>query len=170
MSADAPYTYVRDYYRQDCDRWDRFPEINTFMNRFFSRVAGETVLNPGCGPQFYDYFLRLGTTPRKYVGVDIGPATVEFLRHEGEDERFVRAREAQKSFGASGGSSLVSIAIRSPTRVARDSLRQRKWATRSTLSRESWTHSTDWRTTTPWSAPFWSASIPSREIPQRRRC
>ncbi|MEM7057931.1 MAG: class I SAM-dependent methyltransferase [Pseudomonadota bacterium] len=91
--TDAPFEYVREYYAMDVARWDGFPDVTSFMDRFLGNVTGKTVLNPGCGPQFYDWLLRFGEVPERYVGVDYGPATVDYL-NTATDPRFLEAKEA----------------------------------------------------------------------------
>ena len=91
MRIEAPMSYVENYYDQDCNRWKTYPEVTAFIDSHLSKVKGQNVLNPGCGPQFYDYFLRFGQCPEKYVGVDISEATVEFL-NDPTDHRLQHAK------------------------------------------------------------------------------
>ncbi len=102
MTPDAPIEYVQDYYDRDHIRWTAFPEITAFIDSFMSEVRGGTVLNAGCGPQFYDYMLKFATPPARYVGLDRSRATIEYLSNS-QDRRLVKARVAARAAGATIG-------------------------------------------------------------------
>lgn len=96
---DSPLDYVQWYYDKDHYRWEHFPEVTAFIDSFLREVDAESVLNPGCGPQFYDYMLRFKSAPKKYVGVDISESTVSYL-NSARDQRFVQAKSAALESGA----------------------------------------------------------------------
>ena len=80
MHTDAPMGYVENYYEQDIARWDGFPDVTDLIDRTLELVKGPVVLNAGCGPQFYDYLCKFGQPPKVCLGIDIGPATIDFLK------------------------------------------------------------------------------------------
>lgn len=96
---DAPEDYVRWYYATDRGRWRDFPEVTAFKDAFLSEVRGETVLNAGCGPQYYDWLRKFGETPKRYVGVDVSAATIAYLEHS-TDPEISAARQAAQATGA----------------------------------------------------------------------
>ncbi|MEM7652200.1 MAG: class I SAM-dependent methyltransferase [Pseudomonadota bacterium] len=93
MRTDSPLSYVQDYYARDWWRFETFPEITEFMDNFLFEVKGGSVLNVGCGPQFYDWWGKFGEKPIKYDGIDISQSTHDFLGAD-LDERLVSARAA----------------------------------------------------------------------------
>ena len=99
MRIDAPYSYVEAYYANDWRLRDSFADETAFIDRLLAHVAGDVVLNAGCGPQFYDVVSRFGRAPRDYVGVDIGQETIRFLR-DSQDPRFLAGRAAAEATGA----------------------------------------------------------------------
>ncbi len=99
MKTDSPLDYVQWYYDKDHYRWEHFPEVTDFINSFLAEIDGESVLNPGCGPQFYDWMLRFKSVPKKYVGVDISKSTITYL-NTADDPRLVKARNAALETGA----------------------------------------------------------------------
>lgn len=98
MRTEAPYEYVRDYYAHVHRINAAYPEVAEFWLSKLDRIRGETVLNVGCGPTFYDYALRFGRAPREYVGIDINRSTFEFLQH-GDDSRMLDARRRVHALG-----------------------------------------------------------------------
>ena len=99
MPTDSPIDYVQWYYDKDHYRWDNFPDVTAFIDSFLAEVDGKSVLNPGCGPQFYDYMLKFRSAPDTYVGVDISESTVSYL-NSATDPRFVKAKDAALETGA----------------------------------------------------------------------
>lgn len=99
MPTDSPIDYVQWYYDKDHYRWQHFPEVTAFIDSFLAEVNAERVLNPGCGPQFYDYMLRFKSVPKKYVGIDVSKSTVSYL-NSASDQRFVEAKRAALETGA----------------------------------------------------------------------
>jgi len=99
MLTDSPIDYVQWYYDKDHYRWQNFPAVTAFIDSFLAEVDADSVLNPGCGPQFYDYLLRFKSVPKKYVGVDISESTVSYL-NSATDPRFVQAKNAALESGA----------------------------------------------------------------------
>ncbi len=93
MPAQAPYDYVRDYYRRSHEKNGRFPEITAFWQSALRGVQGESVLNVGCGPQFYDYLPYFSELPGEYVGLDINRNTFAFL--ESSDDPMVLEAKAR---------------------------------------------------------------------------
>jgi len=108
MSTDAPLEYVKWYYETDHVRWETFPDVTEFIGSFLREVDAEQVLNAGCGPQFYDHMLRFGSTPKRYVGIDVSRSTICYL-NSSSDERMVQAREAANSKGVTIRTMCASI-------------------------------------------------------------
>ncbi len=91
MPSQAPYHYIRDYYRQVHAKYTRFPEMAAFCRDWMKQVTGESVLNAGCGPLLYDDLPHFGAVPRDYVGLDINRNTFAFLKRS-RDPRLLRAK------------------------------------------------------------------------------
>lgn len=98
MHTEAPYEYISDYYSHVHRKNSEDPAVAEFWLSKLARIRGESVLNIGCGPTFYDYMLRFGLPPREYVGLDINKSTFEFLRHSA-DPRLVAARTQVEKLG-----------------------------------------------------------------------
>lgn len=98
MQQQAPLDYVRSYYGLSHDKRGRFPLEAKFTYSGLARVDGESVLNVGCGPQFYDHLLQFKTPPRRCVGIDLNAATIEFLRSD-LDPRLIESRSSVKAAG-----------------------------------------------------------------------
>ncbi|MGI9426356.1 MAG: class I SAM-dependent methyltransferase, partial [Hyphomicrobiaceae bacterium] len=75
----APVAYIADYYEKRIARRRQYPEVLGFYEHHLRSVAGEHILNIGCGPQFYDDLRRFGGIPRAYIGIDLNQATIDFL-------------------------------------------------------------------------------------------
>ena len=80
MSTQAPYEYIRDYYKNVVDKANRFPDITEQWMDNLKYVTGEHVLNLGCGPTLFDYIPYFGERPKVCTGIDINQNTFEFLR------------------------------------------------------------------------------------------
>lgn len=91
MHTQAPYAYIRDYYKSVQRKYERFPEEASFCRSNLQHIRGPSVLNLGCGPLLYDDVLHFGNVPREYVGLDINQSTFEFLRRS-RDPRLLRAK------------------------------------------------------------------------------
>lgn len=98
-TAEAPYSYIRDYYRNAHAKNERFPHITSFWLSALDQIRGRRVLNVGCGPQFYDYIGKFRSPPKEYVGLDINRNTFEFLRRS-RDPRLLRAKARSRKLGA----------------------------------------------------------------------
>lgn len=98
MPQQAPYDYIRDYYRGVHERIATEPEVASFWLSRLAQVDGDSVLNVGCGPQFYDYMTRFARPPRSYVGIDINSNTFAFLRRS-RDPRLLAARHRVRRAG-----------------------------------------------------------------------
>ena len=98
MHTEAPYEYISDYYSHVHRKNSEDPAVAEFWLSKLARIRGESVLNIGCGPTFYDYMLRFGHPPREYVGLDINASTFEFLRGS-TDPRLVAARTEVETLG-----------------------------------------------------------------------
>jgi SAM-dependent methyltransferase len=98
MHTEAPYEYISDYYSHVHRKNSEDPAVAEFWLSKLARIRGQSVLNIGCGPTFYDYMLRFGRPPREYVGLDINKSTFEFLR-ESTDPRLVAARTEVEALG-----------------------------------------------------------------------
>ena len=98
MRTEAPYSYIEWYYNNDWRLREDFPDQTAFVDRFLSKVDGETVLNAGCGPQFFDLLPRFRHPPKEYVGIDIGRETYRFLT-QSKNSRFLACREAAIAIG-----------------------------------------------------------------------
>ncbi len=98
MHSQAPYEYIRDYYEQTHQEMDRYPNVAAFWLDGLRHVAGERVLNAGCGPTLYDYLEYFAEPPCQYVGLDINSNCFEFFRRS-RDPRLLRARARAKTLG-----------------------------------------------------------------------
>ena len=91
MPVQAPYDYIRDYYRRSHEKNLRFPEITAFWQSALRGVRGESVLNVGCGPQLYDYLPYFAEMPGEYLGLDINRQTFTFLE-SADEARLLEAK------------------------------------------------------------------------------
>lgn len=91
MQTQAPYTYIRDYYRNVQRKYECFPGEASFCRSSLQHIRGPSVLNVGCGPLLFDDVLHFGDPPREYVGLDINRSTFEFLQRS-RDARLLRAK------------------------------------------------------------------------------
>ena len=98
MQVQAPYAYIRDYYRQVQRKYERFPAEASFCRARLRDVRGPSVLNLGCGPLLYDDLLHFGAPPRDYVGLDINRSTFDFLRRS-RDSRLLQAKAGARALG-----------------------------------------------------------------------
>jgi SAM-dependent methyltransferase len=98
MQTQAPYAYIRDYYRQVQRKYERFPAEASFCRARLRDVRGPTVLNLGCGPLLYDDVLHFGAPPRDYLGLDINGSTFAFLQRSREP-RLLRAKAGARALG-----------------------------------------------------------------------
>ena len=94
----APYAFIRDYYRNVQRKYERFPGEASFCQLSLQHIRGPCVLNVGCGPLLYDDVLHFGDPPREYVGLDINQNTFEFLRRS-RDPRLLRAKARARALG-----------------------------------------------------------------------
>jgi len=93
MKTQAPYGYVRDYYKNVADKAKRFPDITEQWMVNLRHVTGEHVLNLGCGPTLFDYIPYFGESPKVCTGIDINQSTFDFLRRS----RVPALRQARKA-------------------------------------------------------------------------
>jgi len=98
MHVEAPYEYIRDYYDNVHKKNDGDRRVAEFWLSKLATVHGESVLNIGCGPTFYDYMLRFGHPPREYVGLDINKSTFDFLQRS-KDPRLLKAKARALELG-----------------------------------------------------------------------
>jgi len=98
MQTQAPYAYIRDYYRRVQSKYERFPSEASFCRSSLRHVRGPSVLNVGCGPLLYDDVLHFGAPPRDYLGLDVNRSTFEFLRRS-RDPRLLRAKARARALG-----------------------------------------------------------------------
>lgn len=96
MQTQAPYEYIRDYYRQVHDKIRRNPKVAGFWLDGLRHVKGAAVLNAGCGPMLYDNVRYFGEPPREYVGLDINQSTFEFLEND-RDPRLLQGKAAAQA-------------------------------------------------------------------------
>lgn len=77
----APYDYVVQYYEDDLKEREAQPRdpATQFYVEHMRHVTGKSVLNIGCGPQFYDEISYFGNRPGLYAGIDINPSCVNFV-------------------------------------------------------------------------------------------
>lgn len=100
MQTQAPYPYIRDYYRQVQEKYRRFPEMASFCRAELKRIRGARVLNVGCGPLLYDDLQHFGQAPHDYLGLDINRSSFDFLRRS-RDPRLLRAKAHARASGTS---------------------------------------------------------------------
>ncbi len=98
MHTEAPYEYIRDYYAKVHRKNTEDPAVAEFWLSKLAHIRAECVLNIGCGPTLYDYMLRFGRAPRRYVGLDINKSTFDFLRRS-RDPRLLRAKAGVRELG-----------------------------------------------------------------------
>ena len=98
MQNQAPYEYIRDYYDHVHRRMDRHPDVAAFWLAGLRHVAGERVLNVGCGPMLYDNLEHFEEPPCEYVGLDVNSNSFEFLRRS-RDPRLLRAKARAEALG-----------------------------------------------------------------------
>ena len=68
----APVEYQRDYYVDTLSKAELFPREYDFYRSFLGlHIKGESVLNIGCGPLYYEDLMYLSYSPKRYVGIDI---------------------------------------------------------------------------------------------------
>ena len=96
MSLQAPYEYIANYYDQVQKKNLRFPEVADFWLSGFRHVKGESVLNLGCGPMFYDNFLYFRDKLKNYVGLDLNEQSFEFLEKSQHPNLLFAKEKAQK--------------------------------------------------------------------------
>jgi len=71
-------------------------------------VKGKSVLNIGCGPQFYDDVQFFNEVPEKYVGIDVNKNNIRFLKESNHPE-VLKWRKFLKMHGVTVGLKRVSI-------------------------------------------------------------
>ncbi len=94
----APIEYIRDYYESSLSKAADFPREYGFYQSFLDYVQGESVLNVGCGPLFYEDLVHFGNVPRHYVGVDVNSNAFKYLE-ETEHPRLAEGRDYVKTHG-----------------------------------------------------------------------
>ncbi len=74
----ASIKFVEKYYADDLA--ERASPESVWASQWAGYVNGDSVLDVACGPQFYDDALAFAHIPKKFVGIDINEANIEFLR------------------------------------------------------------------------------------------
>ncbi len=87
----ASWDYVKDYYKVWGDR-SGFPKEYAFRKFYGKRIKGNSILNVGCGPLFFDDCLFFEEMPKEYVGFDINRTNLEFAK-KSKVPRLVKARK-----------------------------------------------------------------------------
>lgn len=91
----ADEQYIIGYLDRSLDFWNRFPKETKFMAEALNHVSGKSVLNIGCGPQFYFYSNFFESTPSLYFGIDISEVTISILKKKNYKEVFAQAKRCQ---------------------------------------------------------------------------
>ena len=81
MPKFAPTDYIQSYYEKSLTKAQEFPREYSFYQSFLSYITGETVLNIGCGPMFFEDLWHFGEIPKKYIGIDINSNTFDYLKN-----------------------------------------------------------------------------------------
>jgi SAM-dependent methyltransferase len=80
MPGFAPVEYQRDYFEGTLSKAKLFPREYGFYRSFLGQyIKGESVLNVGCGPLFYDDLMHFNHVPQHYVGVDVNSSAFEYM-------------------------------------------------------------------------------------------
>jgi len=91
MHVQAPLQYIRDYYERVQRKNARHRDVADFWLGALRHIDGDSVLNVGCGPMFYDNMMHFSKPPARYVGLDLNESSFEFLRTS-DDPALVKAR------------------------------------------------------------------------------
>ena len=82
MPGFAPVEYQREYYEDTLSKAELFPREYDFYRSFLGlHVKGESVLNVGCGPLFYEDLMYFKHQPKLYVGNDINKSAFEYMEN-----------------------------------------------------------------------------------------
>jgi SAM-dependent methyltransferase len=74
----ASKEFVEKYYTDDLA--EQHSVESQWARQWLKEVDGDSVLNIGCGPQFFDDAVGFGKLPKEIVGIDINETNIEFLR------------------------------------------------------------------------------------------
>ncbi len=97
MAGTAPVEYQRDYFESTLSKARAFPREYDFYQSFLGLyVQGDSVLNVGCGPLFYEDLMHFNHVPSHYVGVDINSTAFEYM-NETEHPRLEECRNYVKA-------------------------------------------------------------------------
>ena len=104
MPGFAPVEYQRDYFEGTLSKAQLFPREYGFYRSFLGQyIKGESVLNVGCGPLFYDDLMHFNHVPQHYVGVDVNSSAFEYMeetKHPRLEEckRFIKTNNISTKF------------------------------------------------------------------------
>ena len=91
MPKYAPIEYIQSYYEDSLTKAAEFPKEYRFYQDFLSYVRGDSVLNIGCGPLYFEDLYHVANIPGQYVGVDVNTNAFKYLA-ESENPRLVAGR------------------------------------------------------------------------------
>ncbi len=80
----APWEFVEKYYIDDLG--ERDSEESQWYLKWLKEIDGQSVLNFGCGPNFYDDIPMFGQLPKEVIGIDINKNNLEFLKKSNHPE------------------------------------------------------------------------------------
>lgn len=104
MLGFAPVEYQRDYFEGTLSKAKLFPREYGFYRSFLGQyIKGESVLNVGCGPLFYEDLMHFNHVPQHYVGVDVNSSAFEYMeetKHPRLEEckRFIKTNNISTKF------------------------------------------------------------------------
>lgn len=76
----APEDYIENYYGEFYnDMGGKYSKESAFVLSYLNYVSGKSILNLGCGPQFFDYIKYFSKIPSEYIGIDINQSTFSFI-------------------------------------------------------------------------------------------
>jgi SAM-dependent methyltransferase len=100
----APVEYQRDYYVDTLSKAKLFPREYDFYRSFLGlHIKGESVLNVGCGPLYYEDLMYLSYSPKRYVGIDINASAFKYMSEAdhprlNECKKYVETNNIQTEF------------------------------------------------------------------------
>jgi len=94
----APEDYIKEYYEQDHeDIMGKYSKESAFVLSYLNYVSGKSVLNLGCGPQFYDHIKYFSELPSEYIGLDINQSTFSFIENSNNPELLMAKENAEEN-------------------------------------------------------------------------